>query len=135
MGLATPALLPVVSQVQEGIIPSLRMLPVQFTSTALDKAKTRGLSDDWIGKITRANKTRLFMPTDFITHVNGHSTLNLKVFSEITKKISDNTYFRLKIVTSNNVWKVVTMKKNEHYFHLKEWIKDACGWRMETFRS
>ncbi|KAF4417616.1 Pro-apoptotic serine protease NMA111 [Colletotrichum fructicola] len=160
MGLATSALLPVVYQVREGIIPSLRMLPVQFSSIALGKAKPRGLSDDWIGKITRANKTRLFMlselhsdvyitfndlgspadhfhlkPTDFITHVDGHSTPNLEVFSEITKKIPDNTYFRLKIVTSNNVRKVVTMKKNEHYFPLKEWIKDACGWRMETFRS
>ncbi|KAF0318442.1 hypothetical protein GQ607_014360 [Colletotrichum asianum] len=250
MGLATPALLPVVSQVREGIIPSLRMLPVQFSSISLDKAKPRGLSDDWIGKITRANKTRLFMvsrrtverseqrtpllegdllltlngrlvvevfdlnamynhevldvvviregrkhrlkvntvttddvetdhaisfcgvilqrpylavrqqlselhsdvyitfndlgspadhfhlkPTDFITHINGHSTPNLKVFSEISKKIPDNTYFRLRVVTSNNVRKVVTMKKNEHYFPMKEWIKDACGWRMETFST
>ncbi|KAJ5011814.1 Pro-apoptotic serine protease [Colletotrichum sp. SAR 10_99] len=250
MGLATPALLPVVSQVREGIIPSLRMLPVQFSSIGLDKAKPRGLSDDWIGKITRANKTRLFMvsrrtvernqqktpllegdllltlngrlvvevfdlndmyshetldvvviregrehrlkvntvttddaetdhaisfcgailqrpylavrqqlselhsdvyitfndlgspadhfrlkPTDFITHINGHPTPNLKAFSEIIKKIPDNTYFRLKVVTSNNVRKVVTMKKNEHYFPMKEWIKDSCGWKMKTFRT
>ncbi|KAI3532308.1 nuclear serine protease 2 [Colletotrichum abscissum] len=61
MGVATPTLLPVISQIRGGISPSLRMLPVQFDSISLDKAKPSGLSDEWIGKITRANQTRVFI--------------------------------------------------------------------------
>ncbi|KAK1656694.1 hypothetical protein BDP55DRAFT_739944 [Colletotrichum godetiae] len=249
LGLATSTLLPVISQIQGGITPSLRMLPVQFSSISLDRAKPRGLSDEWIDKITRANQTRVFMvsrqtlersrqtpsllegdllltlngkimvettdlnvmyshevldavvvrngqehrikantittddvetdhavsfcgatlqrpylpvrqklselhsevyvtfhdlgspasrfnlePTYFITHVDGNPTPDLKAFLEIAKKIPDNTYFRLKVVTSDNVRMVVPMKKNEHDFPLKEWTKDSSGWKTETFR-
>lgn len=33
---------------------------------------------------------------------------------------------------------VITMKKNDHYFPMMEWIKDdkeACGWRRVTYEG
>jgi pro-apoptotic serine protease NMA111 len=54
-------------------------------------------------------------PTNFITHVNGVQTSDLDVFVEEVSKIPDNTYFRLRAMTFDNVPWVVTMKKNDHY--------------------
>lgn len=71
-------------------------------------------------------------PTNFITHVNGVATPDLTAFLRETKKIGDNEYFRLKVVTFDNVPWVATMKKNEHYFPTMEYIKDTSeelGWR------
>jgi pro-apoptotic serine protease NMA111 len=48
------------------------------------------------------------------------------------KKIGDNEYFRLKVMTFDNVPWVATMKKNEHYFPTIEYVKDAeepLGWK------
>ena len=53
--------------------------------------------------------------TNFITAVNGVKTQNLDDFVEQVNKIPDNTYFRLRMVTFDNVPWVVTMKKNDHY--------------------
>ncbi|OOQ87263.1 Pro-apoptotic serine protease nma111 [Penicillium brasilianum] len=71
-------------------------------------------------------------PTNFITAVNGVSTPDLDAFVEQVRKIPDNTYFRLRAVTFDNVPWVVTMKKNDHYFPMSEYIKDPsveAGWR------
>ncbi|RDH26310.1 PDZ-like domain-domain-containing protein [Aspergillus welwitschiae] len=71
-------------------------------------------------------------PTNFITAVNGIPTPNLDRFSEEVNKIPDNTYFRLRAVTFDNVPWVVTMKKNDYYFPMSEYIKDQSqppGWR------
>lgn len=54
-------------------------------------------------------------PTNFITAVNGVPTPNLDRFVKEVHKIPDNTYFRLRAVTFDNVPWVVTMKKNDHY--------------------
>lgn len=54
-------------------------------------------------------------PTNFITAVNGVPTPNLDSFVKEVHKIPDNTYFRLRAVTFDNVPWVVTMKKNDHY--------------------
>jgi pro-apoptotic serine protease NMA111 len=54
-------------------------------------------------------------PTNFITHVNGVRTPNLDAFVKEVSKIEDNTYFRLRAMTFDNVPWVVTMKKNDHY--------------------
>lgn len=54
-------------------------------------------------------------PTNFITAVNGVKTSNLDEFVTQVSKIPDNTYFRLRAVTFDNVPWVVTMKKNDHY--------------------
>ncbi|KAI0899750.1 Pro-apoptotic serine protease NMA111 [Annulohypoxylon nitens] len=255
LGLATPTLLPVLSQIQEGRDPKLRMLPMEFRPIAMSQARVMGISDEWIEKVTQANKQnhQLFMvskctferdnrpvvllegdiiltlnhkiitrvseldvmyshevldavivresqemrlqvptspaddvetnhaisfcgavlhvphlavrqqisklpsevyvsarsrgspakhyglaPTNFITHVNGEPTPDLKTFLEHVVKVPDNTYFRLKAMTFDNQPWVITMKKNEHYFPTVEWIKDGsepCGWRRVTYES
>ncbi|KAG7109841.1 Pro-apoptotic serine protease like protein [Verticillium longisporum] len=63
LGLATPTLLPVISQIQQGILPKLRLLPVEFRAIKLLQARDMGVSDEWIRKVTEANKThhQLFM--------------------------------------------------------------------------
>ncbi|KAF2088420.1 Pro-apoptotic serine protease NMA111 [Saccharata proteae CBS 121410] len=71
-------------------------------------------------------------PTNFLTHVNGVPTPDLTSFLREVKKIADNTYFRLKVMTFDNVAWVATMKKNEHYFPTMEYVKDASeelGWK------
>ncbi|KAI9932628.1 hypothetical protein AWENTII_005055 [Aspergillus wentii] len=71
-------------------------------------------------------------PTNFVTAVNGIPTPNLDRFVKEVSKIPDNTYFRLRAVTFDNVPWVVTMKKNDHYFPMSEYIKDPSkpsGWR------
>lgn len=58
-------------------------------------------------------------PTNFITHVNGVKTPDLDAFVQEVSKIDDNTYFRLRAMTFDNVPWVVTMKKNDHYVSSK----------------
>jgi S1-C subfamily serine protease len=70
--------------------------------------------------------------TNFITHVNNIPTPNLDAFLAEVKKIEDNTYFRLKVITFDNVPWVATLKKNEHYFPTIEYVKDSSeplGWK------
>ena len=54
-------------------------------------------------------------PTNFVTAVNGIPTPDLASFVKQVGVIPDNTYFRLRAVTFDNVPWVVTMKKNDHY--------------------
>jgi hypothetical protein len=71
-------------------------------------------------------------PTNFLTHVNNIPTPDLTTFLREVKKIGDNEYFRLKVMTFDNVPWVATMKKNEHYFPTIEFVKDPAeelGWR------
>ena len=71
-------------------------------------------------------------PTNFLTHINGVPTPDLDAFLREATKIADNTYFRVKVMTFDNVPWVATMKKNEHYFPTMEFVKDAdapLGWR------
>ncbi|KAI1639783.1 Pro-apoptotic serine protease NMA111 [Biscogniauxia mediterranea] len=255
LGLATPTLLPVISQIQKGHVPKLRMLSMEFRAIAMSQARVMGVSESWIEKVSSVNKHchQLFMiskrtfergshpsvllegdivltlngkmitrvseldvmyshevldavivresqemrlqvptvpaddvetdhaisfcgailhvphlavrqqisklhsevyvsarsrgspayqyglaPTNFITHVNGKPTPDLKTFLENVVKIPDNTYFRLRAMTFDNVPWVITMKKNEHYFPTMEWIKDGsdpCGWKRVTYKS
>ena len=75
-------------------------------------------------------------PTNFITAVNDVPTLTLTQFLDAVNKISDNTYFRLRVCTFDNVPWVATMKKNEHYFPTVEYVKDsreANGWRVRSW--
>jgi S1-C subfamily serine protease len=70
--------------------------------------------------------------TNFLTHVNNVPTPDLDAFLREVKKIGDNEYFRVNVMTFDNVPWVATMKKNEHYFPTIEYIKDAAaplGWR------
>ncbi|KAK4159782.1 trypsin-like cysteine/serine peptidase domain-containing protein [Cladorrhinum sp. PSN259] len=257
LGLATPTLLPVVKQIQEGIVPKLRMLSVEFRAIQMVQAGVMGVSDEWVKKVSEANTShhQLFMvtkrtfergksdtsegllegdilltlegkvitkisdldimysrdhldavlvrncketklrlatvqaddvetdraisfcgailhrphhavrqqisklhsevyvsartrgspayqyglaPTNFITHVNGKPTPDMESFLGEVVKIPDNTYFRMRAMTFDNVPWVVTMKKNEHYFPTMELIKDPneeCGWRRVTYEN
>ncbi|KAI5868482.1 Pro-apoptotic serine protease NMA111 [Durotheca rogersii] len=255
LGLATPTLLPVISQIQQGQDPKLRMLSMEFRAIAMSQARVMGVSEEWIHKVFLANKHthQLFMvskrtferssqpsillegdiiltlndkiitrvseldvmysyevldavivresqemrlqvptvpadnietdhaisfcgavlhvphlavrqqisklpsevyvsarsrgspayqyglaPTNFITHVNGNPTPDLRTFLDNVIKIPDNTYFRMRAITFDDQPWVVTMKKNEHYFPTMEWIKDdsePCGWKRISYGS
>ncbi|KAK5467093.1 hypothetical protein LTS15_000063 [Exophiala xenobiotica] len=77
-------------------------------------------------------------PTNFITHVNGVKTPDLDAFVNEVNKIDDNTYFRLRAMTFDNVPWVVTMKKNEHYFPMSEYVKDPGepkGWKIVSHKK
>ena len=235
LGLATPTIMPVVSQIQSGILPALRILNIESYVVQMSQARIMGVSEEWIRKVAQANPARhqLFLvrkidcapaagpsdkqslqegdiiltlddqlitrvsefdimydkesldalvvrggkevrlkvptvpttdletsravvfcgavlqkphhavrqqisklhseiyvsarsrgspayqyglaPTNFITHVNGVKTVNLDAFVREVSKIEDNTYFRLRAMTFDNVPWVVTMKKNDHY--------------------
>ncbi|PIG78992.1 nuclear serine protease HtrA2/Nma111 [Aspergillus arachidicola] len=252
LGFATPSLLPVVSKIQQGVMPELRILNMESYVVQMSQARIMGVSEEWIEKVTQENPSRhqLFMvrkvdcppagfdntadtfqegdiiltldgqlitrvseldvmydkeflealivrngqemriqvptvptadletdravvfcgavlqkphhavrqqisklhseiyvsarsrgspsyqyglsPTNFITAVNGVPTPDLDRFVKEVSKIPDNTYFRLRAVTFDNVPWVVTMKKNDHYFPMSEYLKDPSqpyGWR------
>lgn len=255
LGLATPTLLPVISQIQQGHVPKLRMLSMEFRAIPMSQARVMGVSEDWLQKVSLANKHvhQLFMvykrtfergihpqvlhegdiiltlngkiitrvsefdimyshevldavvvrdceelslkvptvsaddvetdraisfcgailhaphhavrqqisklhsevyvsartrgspayqyglaPTNFITAVNGIRTPDLESFVRAVVQIPDNTYFRLKAMTFDDVPWVITMKKNEHYFPTMEWVKDGsepCGWKRVTYEN
>ncbi|KAH8884863.1 trypsin-like serine protease [Thozetella sp. PMI_491] len=65
LGLATPSLLPVISQIQKGIEPTLRMLSVEFRAIQMSQARLMGVSEDWIAKVSEANTShhQLFLVT------------------------------------------------------------------------
>ncbi|KAK3901021.1 trypsin-like cysteine/serine peptidase domain-containing protein [Staphylotrichum tortipilum] len=65
LGLATPSLLPVVQQIQQGINPQLRMLSVEFRAIQMSQARLMGVSEEWIHKVSLANTAhhQLFMVT------------------------------------------------------------------------
>ncbi|KAL1898769.1 hypothetical protein Sste5346_003175 [Sporothrix stenoceras] len=65
LGLATPTLLPVIEQIQRGVVPKLRMLPVEFRAIQMSQARLMGVSEDWIKKVSVANTAQhqLFMVT------------------------------------------------------------------------
>ncbi|KAF2268552.1 Pro-apoptotic serine protease NMA111 [Lojkania enalia] len=91
-------------------------------------------SDVYISSRARGSPAYMYglAPTNFITHVNNVPTADLDSFLKEAKKIGDNEYFRLKVMTFDNVPWVATMKKNEHYFPTVEYLKDAnepLGWR------
>ena len=75
-------------------------------------------------------------PTNFITAVNDSPTPTLTEFLTAVNAIPDNTYFRLRVCTFDNVPWVATMKKNEHYFPTTEYVKDtreANGWKVRSW--
>ena len=75
-------------------------------------------------------------PTNFITAVNDSPTPTLTEFLAAVNDIPDNTYFRLRVSTFDNVPWVATMKKNEHYFPTIEYTKDPSepnGWKVKSW--
>ena len=75
-------------------------------------------------------------PTNFITGVNDSPTATLDELLKVVNTIPNNTYFRLRVCTFDNVPWVATMKKDEHYFPTVEYRKDPTepnGWKVRSF--
>ncbi|KAK2749403.1 hypothetical protein FQN57_006335 [Myotisia sp. PD_48] len=255
LGSATPSLISIISQIQTGVIPKLRILDMETYVIQMSQARIMGVSEEWIDKVAIANPARheLFMvrkvdcasplatdsrpleegdviltlnnqlitrisdfdtmydqeeldalivrngeemkiklktvptkdletdrallfcgavlqkphhavrqqisklhsevyvsarsrgspayqyglsPTNFITAVNNIKTPDLDSFIKEVYAIPNNTYFRLRAVTFDNVPWVVTMKKNDHYFPMSEYVKDPStdlGWKTINY--
>lgn len=63
LGLATPSLLPIINQVQNGSLPKLRILDMETYVIQMSQARIMGVSEEWIEKVAIANPSRheLFM--------------------------------------------------------------------------
>lgn len=63
LGLATPTLLPVISQIQQGKEPKLRILSMEFRAIHMSQARVMGVTEEWIQKVYDANQHnhQLFM--------------------------------------------------------------------------
>lgn len=63
LGLGSPTLLPVISAIHKDEVPKLRMLSVEFRSIQMTQASVMGVSDEWVKKVTKANRShhQLFM--------------------------------------------------------------------------
>ncbi len=97
LGLATPSILPVVSQIQQGLAPKLRMLPMEFRAIAMSQARIMGVSEDWIHEVSLANKNahQLFMVSKLTFERGNHPsvlfegdivlTLNGKVITRVSE--------------------------------------------------
>ncbi|TKA30386.1 Pro-apoptotic serine protease [Salinomyces thailandicus] len=97
-------------------------------------------SDIYVSARLRGSPAYMYglAPTNFIMAVNAVPTPDLEAFVRETNRIPDNTYFRLKVMTFDNVPWVATMKKNEHYFPTIEFIKDSSareGWKRRTYEG
>ena len=97
-------------------------------------------SDIYVSARMRGSPSYMYglAPTNFIMAVNGTPTPDLAAFIRETSKIPDNAYFRLKVMTFDNMPWVATMKKSEHYFPTVEFIKDSSvreGWRRITYED
>lgn len=80
LGLATPTLLPVLSQIQQGQIPKLRMLSMEFRPIAMSQARIMGVSEDWIQKVSEVNKHshHLFMVSKRTYERGNHPSVLLE---------------------------------------------------------
>ena len=247
LGLATPTLLPVIRQIQQDVVPDLRIMNAEMSTTQMSQARIMGLSEDWIQRVETEdpNRHQLFMvrkvdsdhptvrhegnkfeegdilltlnrqlvtrvrhldimynherleavvlrkrqeitlsiptvptqelqttrvvifagailqpphhavrqqiskthsdiyisgrargspallyglaPTNFIVGVNGTPVNTLDEFLTETNKIPDNTYFRLRSMSFDDVPFVATMKKCEHYFPTMDLRREGEG--------
>ncbi|KAG0635129.1 trypsin-like cysteine/serine peptidase domain-containing protein [Tuber brumale] len=109
LGLATPSLLPVIRQLQNGIIPKLRMLNVELHLVHMSQVRIMGVSEEWIRRVEQDNPERhqLFM----VRKVEcGHSqtleegdvilSINGKVMTRITELdvMYDHEYLDMVVV-------------------------------------
>ncbi|KAK3391121.1 trypsin-like cysteine/serine peptidase domain-containing protein [Podospora didyma] len=114
LGLTTPTLLSVVSQIQQGIVPKLRMLSVEFRAIQMSQARVMKVSEDWIAKVSVANTAhhQLFMVTKrtFEREEKEGNALHegdilLTLNGKIVTKISD-----LDVMYSNDVLEAVIVR-------------------------
>ncbi|EED11699.1 PDZ domain-containing protein C23G3.12C, putative [Talaromyces stipitatus ATCC 10500] len=57
-GLATPSFLPVISKIQQGVIPTLRILNMESCVIKMSDARARGVSNKRIDEVAKANPSR-----------------------------------------------------------------------------
>lgn len=64
-GLDTSSLVPVIEQIQRGVVPKLRILPVEFRAIPMSQARVMGVSEERIKAVSAANSTQhtLYMVT------------------------------------------------------------------------
>ncbi|CCH60350.1 hypothetical protein TBLA_0C05520 [Henningerozyma blattae CBS 6284] len=62
--------------------------------------------------------------TNFITHVNDIETPNLEIFLDVVRKIPNNSYCNVRLMTFDNVPFAISLKTNYHYFPTAELKKD-----------
>ena len=63
--------------------------------------------------------------TNFITHVNETETPDLESFLAVVKKIPDNSYCKMRLVSFDNVPFAISLKTNYHYFPTAVLKKDT----------
>ncbi|KAL8696111.1 MAG: hypothetical protein Q9201_007822, partial [Fulgogasparrea decipioides] len=81
LGLATPTLLPILSQIQSGDNPSLRILNVETNTVQMSQCRIMGVSESWIQKVAEANPSRhqLFMVRKIdCAPAGGHDSQSLQ---------------------------------------------------------
>lgn len=63
LGLATPTLFPILNQIQNNIVPRLRILNVETNTIQMSQVRIMGVHESWISKVAAANPSRheLFM--------------------------------------------------------------------------
>ncbi|PMD37767.1 trypsin-like serine protease [Hyaloscypha variabilis F] len=64
----------------------------------------------------------------FITHVNDTAARDLDSLLKAATTIPDNTNFTLTTMSLSGIEKVMKMRKNDHYFPTKEWIRATPKW-------
>lgn len=121
LGLGTPTLLPVVSAIQKESKPKLRILSVELRAIQMSQASVMGVSDEWIKKVTQANRShhQLFMVSkrtfERVSHpaslVEGDIVLTLN--GKICTTISD-----FDLMYSNDVLDAVIVRDCEE-LHLQ----------------
>ncbi|PHH72780.1 hypothetical protein CDD82_5804 [Ophiocordyceps australis] len=135
LGLGTPTLLPVVSTVQRGETPQLRMLSVELRSVQMAQARVMGVSDEWIKKVTEANPShhQLFMVSKR-TFERGEHPVSL-VEGDIVLKLNGKmctTISDFDVMYSTDVLDAVIVRECEE-LHLR--LPTVAAKDMETDRA
>lgn len=75
--------------------------------------------------------------TNFITHVNEVETPDLEIFLTEVRKIEDNSYCNMRLMSFDNVPFAISLKTNYHYFPTAELRRDdATGkWIEEEYNK
>lgn len=83
-----------------------------------------------------ANRYGLYA-LQWIVEVNGQATPDVDAFVEVTKKIEDGEFVRVKTVHLNGKPRVLTLKQNLHYWPTWElrFNSDAAIWSRKTIKA
>lgn len=137
LGLATPTLLPVVKQIQEGVVPKLRILSCEFRAIQMSQARLMGVSEEWIHQVSLANTShhQLFMVTKRFFERNEkegddvmlEGDVLLSLNGKIVTKISD-----LDVMYSHDVLDAVVVRDCQE-LHLK--LPTVAADDVETDRA